>query len=231
MLAASAKQATNNGSYFGHKQSSHRGSRDNQEGVTAPPNRHRIKTLKPKDLVGIPWRVALALQQDGWTLRCDIVWEKPNCMPEPVQDRPTRSHEYLFLLAKSSQYFYDAQAIAQYGGRLRRNARSVWTMNTEPFAGAHFATMPTALVERCIRAGSALGDTVCDPFCGSGTVPLVARALGRHSVGLDLSSVYLRQEARERLGLADLARWEGQLQQVPETLVDDLPLFRKELSQ
>mgnify|MGYP001558508602 CR=1 FL=1 len=291
--------------------------------------------LKPKDLVGIPWRTALALQQDGWTLRCDIIWSKQNCMPESVQDRPTRSHEYLFLFSKGQRYYYDAQAIAEdittapnaqsrgpkhtpdrgprdggndglyatamamrSGEHQTRNARSVWTIPTEPFAGAHFATFPQALVERCIRAGTSEAGccpacktpwvrhtertaialrpqsdsirghspsthrasgkqpqrgamavqvsttgfapachcplaapvpcVVADIFVGSGTVPLVARALGRHSVGLDLSFPYLQREARKRLGFTDLATWEGKPQQVPETLVEDLPPFYKE---
>lgn len=105
---------------------------------------------KPKDLVGIPWRLAFALQADGWYLRSDIIWSKPNSMPESVTDRPTKAHEYLFLMAKSERYYYDAEAIKEDG----RNKRSVWTIPTQPFPEAHFATFPTALVIPCIKAGT-----------------------------------------------------------------------------
>lgn len=288
--------------------------------------------LKPKDLVGIPWRVAFALQADGWWLRSDIIWHKPNCMPESVTDRPTKAHEYLFLLAKGERYFYDAEAISEQGigqmGRAagfsrdglsatyiipgqqaaqhrvdrsnavcttRRNRRSVWTIPTAPYSGAHFATFPPALVEPCIWAGTSergvcptcgapwervvgrefvpqgdvslergvrgvhgqkqqpfdswdgyprgttrtttmgwqptcncdIGDpvpaTVLDPFVGSGTTLLVARALGRCGVGLDLSLDYLREQARPRLSLDALAAW-GNGRQV-EAAWQDLPLF------
>lgn len=148
---------------------------------------YRAKTpagLKPKDLVGIPWRLAFALQQAGWYLRSDIVWEKPNCMPESVKDRPTRAHEYLFLLTKSPRYRYSAASIREPGGR---NRRSVWSIATEPFAGAHFATFPPALVEPCLLAGSAPGDWVLDPFFGSGTVGLVCEKLGRRWLGIELN--------------------------------------------
>lgn len=242
--------------------------------------------LKPKDLVGIPWRVAFALQADGWWLRSDIVWAKPNPMPESIGDRPTRAHEYVFLLTKSRRYFYDADAIRtpywngnplgehprnvmgsgvhasegvggqpahtglhrpargwktpdgwdtsagngshgsfhrdgreegetgyrhktargpHAGGRrqapepgepnafhpLGANARTVWSIATEPYPEAHFATFPTELARRCILAGSRPGDTVLDPFSGSGTVALVADMLGRHSVGLELNPEYI----------------------------------------
>ncbi len=232
----------------------------------------RVDGLKPKDLVGIPWRVAFALQADGWYLRSDIVWAKPNPMPEPVTDRPTKAHEYLFLLSKSARYFYDVDAVrepAQSGpsdlrkmaesrerigglveeqtnpllkasaltniGRKRsvggrplgahgeaaphsdrqtagartgrgagwrddpsttpagRNLRSVWTIATEPYAGAHFATFPQKLVEPCIKAGSRPGDTVLDPFGGTGTVAVVAQRLSRRAVLIDLNPEYLAQ--------------------------------------
>lgn len=143
------------------------------------------ESLKPKDLVGIPWRVAFGLQADGWWLRSDIVWAKPNAMPESVTDRPTRAHEFVFLLTKSRRYFYDAEAVrepdqgsrsgkgyvrperlsyrgsggprgqdCQWVGGAGRNRRSVWTVPTQPFKGAHFATFPEALVEPCLLAGS-----------------------------------------------------------------------------
>ena len=180
--------------------------------------------LKHKDLCGIPWRVAFALQADGWYLRSDIIWHKPNPMPESVTDRPTKSHEYVFLLSKSARYYYDGEAIKEesitndprrpYGsngawsidGRdkieagagsvrktdaTRRNARSVWSITTRPYAGAHFATFPPELPERCIRAGSRAGDTVLDPFMGSGTTAWVARNLGRRAVGCELNAEYL----------------------------------------
>jgi DNA modification methylase len=183
--------------------------------------------LKPKDLVGIPWRVAFALQADGWYLRSDIIWHKPNPMPESVTDRPTKAHEYVFLLSKNQKYFYDADAIAEaatFAGKVvslgekslsrgqatganvaasgngtassvtvkdTRNARTVWTIPTQPTPDAHFATFPEALAERCILAGSAQGDTVLDPFFGSGTVGKVAERLGRKWIGCELNPAYV----------------------------------------
>ena len=171
--------------------------------------------LKPKDLVGIPWRLAFALQADGWYLRQDIIWHKPNPMPESVTDRCTKSHEYVFLLSKSRQYFYDHEAIKEpaiYAGDDRgartdsrrntkmnsmsgvtgetKNKRDVWTVATKPYKGAHFAVMPEALVEPCILAGSAAGDTVLDPFTGSGTVGMVALRHNRNFVGTELNPEY-----------------------------------------
>jgi len=192
--------------------------------------------LKPKDLVGIPWRVAFALQADGWYLRQDIIWHKPNPMPESVTDRCTKAHEYIFLMAKSARYYYDAEAVKEEntdtsrvgkvaGGLGRkddgyktahgdvhrgslggvvtngRNRRSVWTVATQPFPGAHFAVMPEALVEPCVKAGSATGDTVLDPFAGSGTVGVVAARLGRSFIGCELNPEYA-QMARARIGSA-----------------------------
>jgi DNA modification methylase len=221
-------------------------------------------------LVGIPWRVAFALQADGWYLRSDIIWAKPNPMPESVTDRPTKAHEYLFLLTKSERYYYDAAAIAEpvsaamlqqmeqgydglglkdykaagvqnpssvkariianakqrladqkvssrpmslhrdekrasglYGQEfgLSRNKRTVWTVNTMPYAGAHFATMPEKLVEPCILAGCPLGGLVLDPFVGSGTVVAVAERLGRRGVGVDLSYQDLSRKRTAQRGL------------------------------
>jgi site-specific DNA-methyltransferase (cytosine-N4-specific) len=154
--------------------------------------------LKPKDLLGIPWRLALALQDDGWYLRADIIWHKPNAMPESVKDRPTRAHEYVFMLTKSERYRYDREAVLGPNGR---NQRSVWDINTTAYAGAHFATFPPKLVEPCIRASTRPGDFVLDPFFGSGTVGLIAGELGRKYVGVELHPEYLAL-ARERLGLA-----------------------------
>jgi DNA modification methylase len=158
--------------------------------------------LKPKDLVGIPWRVAFALQADGWYLRSDIIWAKPNPMPESVTDRPTKAHEYLFLLAKSERYYYDAVAIAEPSitgrawtvggsGRSWRNRRTVWTIATQAYSKAHFATFPEKFVEPCILAGSRRGDLVLDPFLGSGTVARVALRLQRRWLGCELNPTYL----------------------------------------
>jgi DNA modification methylase len=184
--------------------------------------------IHDKQLQGIPWRVAFALQADGWYLRSDIIWAKPNPMPESVTDRPTKAHEYLFLLTKRARYYYDAEAVAEasiragkfpggdYAGREvpegvnhgwlnktgvppTRNRRDVWTIPTQPYRGAHFATYPEKLVEPCVLAGSRAGDTVLDPFCGSGTTGAVARRLGREFVGLDMSAEYL-ELARKRIG-------------------------------
>jgi len=233
--------------------------------------RRFVLDTKPKDLLGIPWRVAFALQEDGWYLRSDTIWSKPNPMPESVTDRPTRAHEYLFLLAKSERYHYDAPAIFEpyaeqtlkdreadrgfydgegtkdyaaagvqnpsdtkrriaagimkklysarpgidvkgggqgngviaYGGQGGRNKRSVWTIPTMPYAGAHFATMPEALVEPCILAGCPVGGLVLDPFLGSGTVGAVAERLGRRWVGTDLSYQPLASARTAQRGL----RW------------------------
>lgn len=145
--------------------------------------------LKPKDLVGIPWRIAFALQQAGWFLRSDIIWEKPNCMPESVKDRPTRCHEYIFLFTKSLKYYYDAESIRESAGR---NRRTVWSVPTEPFTGAHFATFPPKLIEPCVLAGSAPDNWVLDPFLGSGTVGVVCEQNDRHYVGIELNPEYVR---------------------------------------
>lgn len=212
---------------------------------------------KAKDLVGMPWRLAFALQADGWWLRSDIIWSKPNPMPESVRDRPTKSHEYVFLLAKSERYYYDAAAIAEalaeasvqrinqasfdkqqggpkdygpgsnrsarralvnlkgrqmppqieddpnrwtaVGARGTRNARTVWEIATKPYREAHFATFPEELARRCILAGSRPGDTVLDPFGGSGTVAQVATGNGRDSIYIDLNPKY-GDLARRRIG-------------------------------
>lgn len=177
--------------------------------------------LKSKDLIGIPWRVALALQADGWYLRCDIIWAKPNPMPESVTDRPTKSHEYIFLLSKSQKYFYDTDAVREpfqgerWGGDdyvvdgneskqtkglgrdgncrpnpSGRNCRSVWTIATQSYKEAHFATYPQELARRCIAAGSKVDSIVLDPFSGSGTTGLVAMRMGRDYIGIDLNPKY-----------------------------------------
>jgi site-specific DNA-methyltransferase (adenine-specific) len=148
--------------------------------------------LKPKDLIGVPWRLAFALQNDGWYLRNDIVWHKPNAMPESVKDRPARSHEYIFMLTKSEKYFYDWQASrepADHGGL--RNRRSVWPVNTKPFSGAHFATFPPDLIRPCIQASSHPGDFVLDPFFGSGTVGIACQEEERRYIGIELNPDYV----------------------------------------
>lgn len=146
------------------------------------------KGLKPKDLIGLPWRLAFALQADGWYLRSDIVWHKPNCQPESVKDRPTRCHEYVFLFSKSERYLYNSDNIQEDAmvGTGRKNRRSVWSVNTEGFKGAHFAVFPPKLVELCILAGAPPGTTVLDPFLGTGTVGLVSKYLRRKCVGIEL---------------------------------------------
>jgi DNA modification methylase len=227
----------NLGDSYATQGGAHGNRQDNQTGVGAksvhlagagdkdvrrPPN-----GLKPKDLVGIPWRVAFALQADGWWLRQDIIWHKPNPMPESVTDRCTKAHEYIFLLSKAERYFYDSDAIlepAEQAGRVRsdrmggnkyvkgvkhsdgavftgsdtRNRRSVWTITTKPFRGAHFAVMPEALAEPCVLAGSKPNDVILDPFAGSATVGVVALKHNRNFIGIELNPTYA-EIARERI--------------------------------
>lgn len=154
--------------------------------------------LKPKDLIGVPWRLAFALQDAGWYLRADTIWSKPNCQPESVKDRPTRSHEYIFLLSKSEKYFYDSRSVR---GPNDRNLRTVWEVPTEPLKEAHFATFPPSLIEPCIAVSSQPEDLVLDPFVGSGTTGCVSLALGRRFVGLEINPEYVRI-AEKRLGRA-----------------------------
>ena len=189
---------------------------------------NKLDGLKEKDLIGIPWMLAFALRADGWYLRQDIIWHKPNPMPESVQDRCTKSHEYIFLLSKSPKYYYDIDSIkeelkeesiarnqsgwngnedrgyvsgkqnnmSKYLGsdkaknETHRNRRSVWTVNTKPYAGAHFAVFPTELIEPCILAGAPVGGIVLDPFMGSGTTAQVAQNLGRQYLGCELNEDY-----------------------------------------
>lgn len=154
--------------------------------------------LKPKDLIGLPWRLAFALQADGWFLRSDIIWNKPNCQPESVKDRPTRSHEYVFLFSKSEKYFFDAASIQEpsIGDTGRKNRRTVWNINTEAFKGAHFAVFPQKLVELCILAGTQSGQIVLDPFLGSGTVGAVSKKLGRKCIGIEMKPEYAEMAAK-----------------------------------
>lgn len=145
--------------------------------------------LKPKDLLGLPWRLAFRLQEDGWYLRSDIVWHKPNAMPESVKDRPTRSHEFIFLLSKNEHYFYDREAVLEVNGR---NRRSVWSINTQPSSVAHFASFPPELVRPCILASTRPGDFVLDPFFGSGTVGVVCKEHERKYIGIELHPEYIK---------------------------------------
>jgi DNA modification methylase len=248
------------GNVYGLAQSAKVGSSDGAVGRgDRSGSRLAVDGVKYKDLLGIPWMVAFALRADGWFLRSDIIWHKPNPMPESVRDRPTSAHEHVFLLTKRGAYFYDAEAIRQpladasyvrlaqdvesqagsaranggaktngpmkaVGGDKQRghsrrhvgfndlwdamskaeqqaggaNARNVWTIATQPYSGAHFATMPPALAERCIRAGSKPGDMVLDPFGGAGTTGLVADRLGRSATLIELNPEYARL-ARERI--------------------------------
>ena len=153
------------------------------------------KGLKPKDLVGIPWLVALALRNDGWYLRQDIIWHKPNPLPESVKDRCTKSHEYIFLLSKSQTYYFDYQAIREPAVGSTddglKNKRSVWSVPVKPFKGSHFATFPRDLIKPCILAGSPPGGVVLDPFGGSGTTVAVALEEQRKGVAIELNADYL----------------------------------------
>jgi len=182
--------------------------------------------LKPKDLIGIPWKLAFALQKDGWYLRSDIVWYKPNCQPESVKDRPTRSHEYVFLLTKSEDYFYNWEAVREPSltDGQKRNRRTVWNINTEPFPEAHFATFPQGLVEPMILAGTEPGDLVLDPFFGSGTVGAVCQRLGRRFVGIELKPEYA-DIAVKRLGWKDVKNELNTRVTCPQSGTPDIPLF------
>ncbi len=185
----------------------------------SPVRGNKLEGLKSKDLIGIPWMLAFALRADGWWLRQDIIWNKPNPMPESVKDRCTKSHEYIFLLSKSKQYYYDNEAIKEpvkqdWGTRDRtngkyhnpgtglaphsglsksydrKNKRSVWTVTNKPYKGAHFAVFPPDLIEPCILAGSEENDIVLDPFMGSGTTAMVAKKHNRNYIGCELHEDY-----------------------------------------
>ena len=151
-----------------------------------PRRGNRIRGLKEKDLIGIPWMFAFAMRADGWYLRQDIIWSKPNPMPESVRDRCTKSHEYMFLFSKNQNYYFDVDAIKEP----TRRKRSVWNVTKKPYKGAHFAVYPPELIEPCIKAGSEEGDIVLDPFMGSGTTAMVAKSLGRDYIGCELHEDY-----------------------------------------
>lgn len=159
--------------------------------------------LKKKDLIGVAWMLAMGCQLDGWYLRNDIIWNKPNCQPESVKDRLTVSHEYLFLMTKSEKYDFNQEAIREQtaDGTGWKNKRTVWNINTEPFPEAHFAVFPRELVKPCILAGSNPGDLILDPFFGSGTVGEVAAELGRRTVGIEMKPDYV-VIAKKRTGKA-----------------------------
>ena len=158
--------------------------------------------MKNKELVGLPWELARIVRRRGWYLRSEVIWHKTNCQPESVKDRPTRSHEQLFLFSNSEQYHYESQEIAEpsNGDGLMKNRRSVWSLPTEPFNGNHFAVFPRELVELCILASTRPDDLVIDPFFGSGTVGVVCQRLGRKFLGIELNPEYA-EIARVRLGL------------------------------
>jgi site-specific DNA-adenine methylase len=210
-----------------------KGNKGSLHSLNHAPVNFRVPGLKQRNLCGIPWRTALALQADGWYLISDVIWYKPNAMPESVKRRPTKSHEYIFLLTKSDRYYYDADAIREphktesikranyqwngnrYAGTiapsfagmkrenmchpLGRNRRSVWIISTKGFKGAHFATFPHDIPYICIRAGSREGDTVLDPFAGSGTTVEEAFLLRRNSIGIELKKSYIRNIIMPRL--------------------------------
>ena len=153
---------------------------------------NKLEGLKEKDLIGIPWMLAFALRNDGWYLRQDIIWNKPNPMPESVRDRCTKSHEYIFLFSKNRKYYFNVDAIKEPtndGTGLKRK-KSVWNVKTKPYKGAHFAVYPPELIEPCILAGSEKNDIILDPFMGSGTTAMVAKQLGRYYNGCELNRDY-----------------------------------------
>ena len=217
---------------FNQRWSGTGGAGSKQDATLAGVTDRKIDTgMKPKNLLGIPWRVALALQADGWYLRQDIIWHKPNPMPESVRDRCTKAHEYIFLLTKSPRYYFDAAAIEEpakwerwgnqtenkkhsgtakhLGGKTlaelpirdKKNRRSVWTVATKPFKGAHFATFPPDLIEPCILAGCPEGGVVLDPFGGAGTTGLVAKRNGRNAILCELNPDYAEM-AKNRIASA-----------------------------
>lgn len=160
-----------------------------------PRRANKLKGLKDKDLIGIPWMLAFALRSDGWYLRQDNIWSKPNCQPESVRDRCTKSHEYFFLLSKSKRYYYDYRSIREAakpkGNKLRyKNKRSVWSVRLKPFRKAHFSVFPPELIKPCILAGCPEGGVVLDPFIGSGTTAVVSEDLNRKWLGVELGEKY-----------------------------------------
>jgi DNA modification methylase len=212
--------------------------------------------LRPKNLLGIPWRVAFALQADGWYLRQDIIWHKPNPMPESVTDRCTKAHEYIFLMSKSARYWFDSEAVREpqttcqqaryfdsrgahgynaasgnhrdksgsYGDGQTRNKRSVWTVPTQPYSGAHFATFPPDLIEPCIMAGAPAGGVILDTFGGAGTTGLVADRLGRGAILIELNPEYADM-ARKRIDADGGMFAAPSIEQVAPAHSDSIDLF------
>ena len=158
---------------------------------------NKLEGLKEKDLIGIPWMLAFALRADGWYLRQDIIWHKSNPMPESVRDRCTKSHEYMFLLSKSQNYYFDVDVIKEP----TRRKRSVWNVSTKPYKGSHFAVFPPELITPCILASSEENDIILDPFIGSGTTAMVAKELGRYYIGCELHEDY-GNLIQERMGVS-----------------------------
>ena len=173
------------------KQSVAKTNQDLPQGVN-PRRGNKLKGYKEKDLIGIPWMLAFALRKDGWYLRQDIIWSKPNPMPESVRDRCTKSHEYIFLLSKSQNYYFDVDSIKEptVDKKGMKRKKSVWEVKTKPYKGAHFAVYPTELIVSPILAGSEEGDIILDPFMGSGTTAAVAKSLDRHYLGCELHEEY-----------------------------------------
>ena len=173
------------------KQSVAKTNQDLPQGIN-PRRGNKLKGYKEKDLIGIPWMLAFALRKDGWYLRQDIIWSKPNPMPESVRDRCTKSHEYIFLLSKSQNYYFDVDAIKEptVDKKGMKRKKSVWEVKTKPYKGAHFAVYPTELIVSPILAGSKEGDIILDPFMGSGTTAAVAKSLDRHYLGCELHEEY-----------------------------------------
>ena len=167
-----------------------------------PRRGNKLEGIKEKDLIGIPWMLAFALRADGWYLRQDIIWNKPNPMPESVRDRCTKSHEYIFLLSKNQNYYFNVDAIKEP----TRRKRSVWNVTKKPYKDAHFAVYPPELIIPCILAGSEENDIILDPFIGSGTTAVVAKDLGRDYIGCELHEGYgklIQKRLGERKGSLD----------------------------
>jgi len=172
-------------------------SKTNQDLPEYTPKRsNKLQGYKEKDLIGIPWMLAFALRADGWYLRQDIIWNKPNPMPESVRDRCTKSHEYLFLLSKNQNYYFDVDVIKEP----TRRKRSVWNVQTKPYKGSHCAVFPPELITPCILASSEKNDIILDPFMGSGTTAMVAKELGRYYIGCELHEDY-NNLIRKRMGM------------------------------
>ena len=176
--------------------------------MRTPKRANKLKGFKDKELMGIPWMLAFALRSDGWHLRQDIVWSKPNPMPESVRDRCTKSHEYIFLMTKQRDYYFDVDSIKipTVDNNSLKRKKSVWEVKLKPYKDAHFAVFPPELIKPCILAGSEKGDIILDPFIGSGTTAIVAKDLGRDYIGCELHEGYgklIQKRLGERKGSLD----------------------------